>query len=968
MKKVTRILSVLLALVMVLGMIPSALAAPAADELNDALNVSGGQLEFKNDKNHPWEVVTKNGRTYVSSTMHTPSTSTEFSAKLKIEKGQKIRFDYAISAQVYGDLVYLSVDGSSIWSFCAQKGDDLQNPQWRTYTYTPTESGTHTFSWGFHKDGSDYGDEGLDIGCFDNIEILDGETYEVIYRVEGGTFQDGTTEQRGTYAPGAKLTEGDVPVLPDIAGKEFLGWQLDDTNEYITPVGRFVNQDATFTARYITPNASTPNATIILESRNVYDGLTGNVMLFDPSCQAYGPIFTPGIMYEPKDDYGDVYDWNKTFPYVFPYGNDGTMESTSIVIDGETAGLLPAGKYDWAIGMPRITEYNWLVVDDLAYNTPGDDTYFAGGYTYRFVVEKYGNQGYDCMKLYITPGNAPADVDQDVTVTFQAGAHGSLEGSTSYTARNTTYIPASAVPVTKAADGYRFAGWFRQDASGEVEENPVKKTLHGSTTYVAKFEPIGDAYATIILESHNAYQDIVNTLKLGSCTLPGFVILLDSDRNTYGSVVSDEGYGGALNLNGKDIFDYYEYAGPAGFDGSPASDQVVRDGQIEIRIPAGTYDYAVCAVWDQSFVDAMNAKYGSGRYDSYLGCVAATEFTASFRKGGFGVGQSFTFEANKTYHFVASDIDLMDIVSLEITDTPVGCNHSDAQHLERIEPTCTENGRAECWYCAECNLYFSDAACTAETSLDQLTIPALDHDFDEGVITTEPSCTTPGVRTYTCQRPNCGEMKTEEIPALGHHASDAWASNESGHWHICTVCGQEIPDTRSAHTPDRDQATEEHGITCTVCGYVMAPPLGHTHVYTDTVVAPTCTESGYTLHTCACGHSYRDSETAPLGHDFGAWTVKAPASCTENGQSIRTCARCGAVETRIDAATGHVDADNDGKCDICGADLSAKPANPDQPANPGVKTGDESRLVLWSAAMAVCGLAACLLLRRKKLS
>ena len=46
------------------------------------------------------------------------------------------------------------------------------------------------------------------------------------------------------------------------------------------------------------------------------------------------------------------------------------------------------------------------------------------------------------------------------------------------------------------------------------------------------------------------------------------------------------------------------------------------------------------------------------------------------------------------------------------------------------------------------------------------------------------------------------------------------------------------------------------------------PDEEHVHAYTDVVTAPTCTEAGYTTHTCACGDSYVDSEAAALGHDF----------------------------------------------------------------------------------------------------
>jgi hypothetical protein len=53
------------------------------------------------------------------------------------------------------------------------------------------------------------------------------------------------------------------------------------------------------------------------------------------------------------------------------------------------------------------------------------------------------------------------------------------------------------------------------------------------------------------------------------------------------------------------------------------------------------------------------------------------------------------------------------------------------------------------------------------------------------------------------------------------------------------------------------------------------------HDYQTTVTAPTCTETGYTTHTCArCGFSYNDSETAALGHEY------------KDG----VCTRCGAKD------------------------------------------------------------------------
>ena len=79
----------------------------------------------------------------------------------------------------------------------------------------------------------------------------------------------------------------------------------------------------------------------------------------------------------------------------------------------------------------------------------------------------------------------------------------------------------------------------------------------------------------------------------------------------------------------------------------------------------------------------------------------------------------------------------------------------------------------------------------------------------------------------------------------------------------------------------------------------------HTHSYTEKVTAPTCTEKGYTTHTCACGDSYIDSYTNPLGHSYGEWNQTKAPTCTEKGTETRICTRCNASEARDVASLGH---------------------------------------------------------------
>ena len=71
----------------------------------------------------------------------------------------------------------------------------------------------------------------------------------------------------------------------------------------------------------------------------------------------------------------------------------------------------------------------------------------------------------------------------------------------------------------------------------------------------------------------------------------------------------------------------------------------------------------------------------------------------------------------------------------------------------------------------------------------------------------------------------------------------------------------------------------------------------HEHSYDAVVTAPTCTEKGYTTHTCVCGDSYVDTYTDALGHAWDNGKVTKPATETENGVKTFTCTRCGETKT-----------------------------------------------------------------------
>ena len=175
-------------------------------------------------------------------------------------------------------------------------------------------------------------------------------------------------------------------------------------------------------------------------------------------------------------------------------------------------------------------------------------------------------------------------------------------------------------------------------------------------------------------------------------------------------------------------------------------------------------------------------------------------------------------------------------------------------------------------------------------------------------VTTQPGCSTEGVRTYTAtvtlDGKNYTDTRTETLRSLGHKTQLVGAK--------AATC------TEDGYTGDE---------VCTVCQEIVKkgeviPALGHKTQLVGAKAA-TCTEDGYTGdEVCTvCGETVKKGEVIPAtGHDY-----------------------------------------KDGKCTNCGeTDPNYKPEQP------GVKTGDESHLALYLAAASVSLLAAALWLGRKK--
>ncbi|MBQ7345715.1 MAG: RICIN domain-containing protein, partial [Oscillospiraceae bacterium] len=207
------------------------------------------------------------------------------------------------------------------------------------------------------------------------------------------------------------------------------------------------------------------------------------------------------------------------------------------------------------------------------------------------------------------------------------------------------------------------------------------------------------------------------------------------------------------------------------------------------------------------------------------------------------------------------------------------------------------------------------------------TINVLSVDIEECVehsylssVTTEPTCTTDGVTTYTCV--NCADSYTQTIPATGHDyacvVTEVGCTTDGVTTYTCDNCGDIYTEDEIAATGhDWQDATCTAPKTCAVCGLTEGEALGHS--YEAVVTAPTCTDEGYTSYICsACGDTYAVPGEAATGHSFADWVeVKAP-TCTTMGQLKRTCANCGSYQIQDVATTDHTY--EDGVCTGCGAE------------------------------------------------
>ena len=229
----------------------------------------------------------------------------------------------------------------------------------------------------------------------------------------------------------------------------------------------------------------------------------------------------------------------------------------------------------------------------------------------------------------------------------------------------------------------------------------------------------------------------------------------------------------------------------------------------------------------------------------------------------------------------------------------------------------------ECWSCSYCGKW------TGNFKYRDITTTTIHtHNWNSGKITKQATCTSTGVKTYTCR--SCKATKTSTIPALGHNYNKIVIKptcTQSGYTkYVCSRCNDTYKsDYQSAighkysYTSNGDKT---HTVICTnncgikytencslqyngeyyVCAYCKTnyenieisenDTTIHTHIWDagKITTAPTCTTTGIKTYTCMSCGATRNENVDKTEHYFNKTVI--PATSVNEGYTIYECNNC----------------------------------------------------------------------------
>ena len=939
-----RFLSMLLVTVMILGLVPviaaPAFAADTSGTLTGLTNENIG-LTFSGDEEAKWSA---SGTTITGAATSTGGTCSDshYNSTLTIKnnKGAKatLSFDYAIE-QNSGTI---QVDGKGVTAKGSYSAELESGASIKVYIKSGSTSAATKIT-------------------ITNISLVSDVSVTVTFvPAENGTYAVGGKAITETWKNTQKATQVYELVATPDAGYMFLGWYNLDNKKCMStgaPAKLSIESDCSFAAKFV------PKGTALFETGGqpfadlndavnyAKDNNKDKITLIADGAISGNYDIPAGItLLIPFDYAGTLYTDSpaaiRETPASKPFRTLTMAAGSSITVNGAisiggryfAAGGGQQGRPTGDYGYIKMASGSSITVKNGGnlyawgfISGDGSVTAESGATVYEFyqIADFRGGSASSSMGNKVFPFSQYFIQNIEVPLTLNAGATEKVFSGVY--AMKTTYTTT----INFIGSGGMFnikSGSFTKDydestdrlilsVNGEAELNTLALKLAGMRVDSAEY----------VLPMTN---NITINIDSGSVTI-------NQDTALLAGVEVNIAEGAGLTVaSGKNVYVY-------------DADEWNSDNFVWGSCKFKSVAYAPGKAYKRSNSDLTDAKINVDGTLTAIGAVYTTAGGADIcSEGGTGkyIQQGAPGTQTTTYQYNSSSN------SKEFTITPAKLRNADGTYFETAtvktgttvnyykdggiwhvhtavpvpakDATCTEKGNTAGTKCSVCNKILSGVE----------EIPAKGHQWDEGSITTAPTCTEDGVKTFTCLV--CDGTKTEKVEKKGHISAEAVRENEikstctvKGSYDevvYCKVCGNVISRVTKTidalgHTPGeakRENVVEpscmvdgryEEVVYCSVCNDEISrvtkkiEATGHTPVDVAEVPA-TCTKPGTAAGTkCGvCGDELSGFEVIPpAGHQWDEGKVTTEPKCEEAGVKTYTCKVCNETKTEAIDAMGH---------------------------------------------------------------
>lgn len=706
--------------------------------------------------------------------------------------------------------------------------------------------------------------------------------------------------ENGTYTVDGKLiteeysnTQSSMTAYQVVAtpadGYQFMGWYDVSNEKYISTSAKAalnIENDCTITARFASKTAALfetggqrfadLNEAVVYAQANGQSKIT---LATNGSISGTYTIPTGITLLIPFDEAGTLYTDApaaiRTTPESKPFRTLTMSEGTSITVNGA---ISLGGRYFAAGGGQQgrpVGDYGYIkMADNSSITVKNGGKLYAWGFisgsgsvlaesgatVYEFyqIADFRGGSASSGMGHGVFPFSQYFVQNIEVPLTLNAGANEQVYSGVF--AMSTTYTTA----INFIGDNGMFkveSGSFTKDYDEKTDR--LVFTVNGE----AALNTLALTLAGVDVNSASYVLPITNNITIN---IQSGNVTINQDAALLAGVEVNIAEGAGLTVaNGKNIY-FYD------------SDEWNSDNFVWGPCKFKSVAYAPGKAYNRSNNDLVDAKMNVNGSVTAIGAIYTTKGGANIcSSNGTGkyIQQGTPGTATATYQYNASS----NAVTIPITaaklhnadgsyadtkgknsgttfyysngvwGTAKPCDHKNTEIRNAKDATCTKDGYTGDTYCKDCGKKIGTGTA----------IPAKGHSWNEGKITTAPTCENAGVKTYTCTV--CNATKTEAIDATGHAP--------------VAVAEQPATCTEAGHTA---------GVKCSVCGATISgieviPATGHKPEIRNAVEA-TLTTPGYTGDTyCSvCNELLKQGTEIPKTGAHITWVIDGKVVAEED--------------------------------------------------------------------------------------